>query len=233
MSHESANQIAQTAELILATDDLRSNTDTFKLPSEFRSLVEDRLRQYRTVSQNLQAASGQRSGHAQQVKSSLPRLRQHLRDGFAFLRALPEFRVSKALKLSAMRSYGFDGAKVGGLERKEHVLELARLALSMSPSIQPAEARYPIDLLAEIEKELLILDQADPGSRIGNRSTATQARDRALAELKKCNSRVRHHYIASSDDLDETPELAKIGMNPTRRSGQRKVAGEPTPTPTI
>ena len=144
---------------------------------------------------------------------------------------MPEFRVSKAQKLGAMRSYGFDGAKVGGLERKERVLELARLALSMTPTIQPAEARYPADLLAEIEKELLILDQADPGSRIGNRSTATQARDRSLAELKKANSRVRHHYIAASDDLDETPELAKIGMTPTRRSGQRRVAGETISVP--
>ena len=58
MSNESANQIAQTTELILATDDLRSANDPFKLGPTLRALVEDRLRQYRTDSQNLQSASG-------------------------------------------------------------------------------------------------------------------------------------------------------------------------------
>ncbi len=233
MAHLSANQIAQTAELILATDDGRAATDPFKLPLMFRSLLEDRLQHYRMVSQNLQAASGQRSGHSGRVKESLPRLRQRLRDGFKFLDALPDFRVSESAKQSALLAYGWAGLKVGNLEPKDRVFELARLALSMTPSVQPPEARYPADLLAQIESELSILSEAEPGSRIGNRSAATQARDRALKELHRAVTRLRHYYIACSDDIDETPELAKIGMNPTHRSGQRKVASESAVKPPI
>ncbi len=226
MGHLSANQIAQTAELILATDDGRLPADPFKLPVVFRSLLEDRLLSYRTVSQNLQAASGQRSGHSGRVKESLPRLRQRLRDGFKFLDALPDFRVSESEKQSALLAYGWSGLKVGNLEPKDRVFELARLALSMTPSVQPPDARYPQDLLAQIELELSILAEAEPGSRIGNRSAATQARDRALKELHRAVTRLRHYYIACSDDIDETPELAKIGMNPTQRTGQRKTKAE-------
>ncbi len=226
MSNERANRIAQTAELILTTDDLREVNDAFKLSPTFRATLEDRLREYRRVSQNLNTATGQRSGDAERVKSSHPRLTQRMRDGFRFLQALPDFRVTDAQKLTALRTYGFDGNKTGSLERKERVLELARVALAVTPSINPPEARYPADLLGEIEKELQILDQANAGSRIGNRSAATQARDRALQELSKAVSRVRAYYIFASDDLDATPELAKIGMNPTRRTGQRKVQTE-------
>ncbi len=56
--------------------------------------------------------------------------------------------------------------------------------------------------------------------------SATSKRNTATTLLDKALRRVRYHYCSVSDDCDETPELAKVGFQPVRRSGQRLIASE-------
>lgn len=115
------------------------------------------------------------------------------------------------------------------MQSKDRMLKLARLAISATPSVLPIEARYPADLLLEIQKELDILQEAEPGAQIGNRSTATKEKYDALQKLSRVISRVRGYYVSASDDIDRTPELARLGLNPRRATGQRRIPAEQPP----
>ena len=226
-----AEDIAQTAERILEVDRLRAKDDSFLLTVMLHALVEDRLGIFRDAYMQQKSASGQRMGNSELANQSIGRLTERLREGYRFLSALPAFRVPSDKKLSAMHSYGWNGGKVGKLQSKDRVLSLAKLALSVTPTVLPADARYPADLLAEIEKELNILKDAEPGAQIGVRSSATKAKTKALKDLTLAVGRVRAFYISASDDMDKSPELAKIGLNPRQATGQRRIPAEmPPPT---
>ncbi len=228
------DDVAETAERILEVDRQRSSDDPFKLSASLLILVETRHSAYHNAYVNQKSATGQRMGNSELANQSFSRLAQRLREGYRFLSALPGFRVTSGEKLSALHSYGWTNGKMGKLQSKDRILQLARLALSVTPSILPAEARYPADLLAQIESELDILKDAAPGAQIGVRSTATQAKRTALKELALAIGRVRAFYISASDDMDKTPELAKIGFSPRKVSGQRRIPAEmPLETPVI
>jgi hypothetical protein len=226
MSRMDGDDLAQTAERILAVDAKRIGNDPFLLPVELRTLLQTRLSNYREEAQNHSTASGMRSGHSAESKEAITALRERVRDGYRFLDALPTFQIPASQKLSVMQVYGFDGGKIGNLLRKDRVLALARLAVSVTPSVLPSQARYSVDLLSELTRLLDILADAEPGSLVGNRAVATKARDAALVNLYKALRRVRHYFCSCSDDVDTTPELTRVGINSVKRSGQRKTKAE-------
>jgi hypothetical protein len=61
----------------------------------------------------------------------------------------------------------------------------------------------------------------------GPRQAVLAARDAVREALRKSNSRVRFFYCHASDDLDQTPELARIGLQPRRDRGD----AQPQPLP--
>lgn len=67
---------------------------------------------------------------------------------------------------------------------------------------------------------MTILNNNQTAATGGSAQTATDLRDKALKALETANDRVRFHYCASSDDEDQTPELAKIGKQPRRDRGE-------------
>ncbi len=226
MSRSDADELAQTAERILTVDAKRVGGDAFLLSPELRGLLTARLSAFRDKHQSLSMKSGSRSGNAVLLKATMSALRERVRDGYNYLLALPTFRVPQDQKQSAFRAYGFEQGKLGGLERKQRVLALARLAVSVTPSVQPAACQYPSDLLQQLQDLLDVVSDAEPGAKIGNRSAATIERDKAFEELQRIVRRVRHFYCSCSDDVDASEELARVGLNPVRRSGQRKTKAE-------
>lgn len=229
MSFIDADTIAQMAERILTVDTQRAITDPFRLTPALRQLVERRLCSYRAATQRQQSVSGIRYSSSQQTKEALNRLSDRLRDGYRFLVGIPSFRLPESQRLAVLAAYGWSSGKLGNLKRKERLLELARQAIAITPYLQPELARYPDDLLKHLQEELAILDKAEPAARLVGRQAATKARKHALEELRRAVSRVRGYYISASDDLDKTPELAKVGLNPRRPSRQRRVPTESTP----
>lgn len=221
-----ANDVAQIAERVLSIDRTRTSDDSFKLTLTLHQLVETRLTAYNNAVQQLSVASGTRSSNSQQSKESLTRLSELLRSGFRTLVAIPDFRVPANQRLAALESYGFSAGKLGNLVQKERVLALGRLAVSVTPTIQPEAVRMPLDIVGRIQDELALLEDVEPGSRIGNRSTATKRRDDALKDLRRAISRIRFYYASCSDDIDTSTELAKLGISPRRVSGQRRIPGE-------
>ena len=221
-----ANDAAQIAERIISIDRVRLADDPFKLTLALFHLVESRLAAYNSAVQRLSVASGTRSSNSQQAKDSLERLADLLRSGFKSIDAIPDFRVPANQRLAALESYGFAGGKLGNLVQKERLLALGRLAISVTPTIQPETVRMPADIVGRIQEEIDLLEDAEPGSRIGNRSTATKRRDNALKDLRRAISRIRFYYASCSDDIDTSTEFAKLGLNPRKVSGQRRIAGE-------
>ena len=132
-----------------------------------------------------------------------------------------------------MQAYGFDAGKVGDLFRNDRVLALAKLALTVTPSVQPVSARYPSELLEHIDSLREILSDAQPGALIGNRSTATKARNTAQKDLTNALRRARYFYYSCSDDVDASAELSRLGLSPVKRSGQRRLPGEGEVPPVI
>lgn len=232
MSFIDADTIAQMAERILTVDTQRAITDPFRLTPTLRQLVERRLCVYRAATQRQQSVSGIRSNSSQQAREALVRLADRLRDGYRFLVGIPSFRLPESQRLAVLAAYGWPSGKMGNLKRKERLLELARQALAITPYLQPELARYPEDLLKHIHAELVILDATEPNARLGGRQAATQARKQALDELRRAVSRVRGYYISASDELDKTPELAKVGLNPRRVAHQRHADRDPSTQPT-
>ena len=66
-----------------------------------------------------------------------------------------------------------------------------------------------------------------PTATGGTAETATNLRNLALELQRSANDRVRFFYCSASDDEDQTPELAKIGMQPRCDAG----AAESQPYP--
>ena len=108
-----ADDLAQTAERILQVDKQRLMSDLFKLPDWLRLLVETRLMAYRMATREHSTASGSRSNQSEQVKTSITRLTQRMRDGHKFLSGLPDFRVDVLAGVNdnpdtdVMRTYEF------------------------------------------------------------------------------------------------------------------------------
>jgi hypothetical protein len=92
--------------------------------------------------------------------------------------------------------------------QKERIFALGRLAVSVTPTIFPESVRMPADVVARIQSELMLLEETEPGSRIGNRSTATKRRDDALKDLRRAVSRIRF-FCAVPPDSDAFPAKAR------------------------
>ena len=92
--------------------------------------------------------------------------------------------------------------------------------------------KYPADLVADITAQLAIFDANVEDKMLGDRETATKARDTKLALAASSLAQVRFYYCSASRDTDQTPELAKIGWQPRRPAGTVTGSNKPAPAPT-
>ncbi len=191
-----------------------------------RELLETRRMTLEQAEGNLRLVSGSRVNAAAQLRESKKIVGSLLRDGYNHIRAIPTFEINSDERLGAFIAYGWDNGKMGNLADESYLLTLARQALRITPEVEPVKARYPQAILTRLETELNTLTDAFAISKIGTRQQATRARNTAMEALEKALARVRHHYCQASDETDQSAELARIGFQPRRVSGQRLVASE-------
>ena len=90
---------------------------------------------------------------------------------------------------------------------------------------------YPADLVTDLTAQLAIFDANAPVATGGLRSAATHVRDAKVDNAKTSLAQVRFYYCSASRDMDQTPELAKIGWQPRRAMGTVTGTNKPAPAP--
>jgi hypothetical protein len=226
MSADDTQLARRQAQKIQTVDSARPASDPFKLPAELRTLLDTRLAVLDNLGVLPNEAEGARKGASEKLKAAFTELRLLLKEGFGRVDTAPRSKASSGEKAAALATYGWMGGKLGRLVDNERVVTLAELAVAETPKITNTALRYDLDTVSEIAAQLAIVKAEQATASTGARQAAVAQRDDATAQLVKALRRVRHHYCASSDDCDETPELARIDFQPTRRSGQRLVAAE-------
>ncbi len=215
--------------LVLQVDDARAANDPFKLRPTLRALVLERRDTLIALDGVAENTDGSKLGASARNRVALDNLNALLHDGYNFIQGLMSFQVSPADKRELFNSYGWTKGDLGEFP-DTRVLSLSRTALTVSPDILEPARRYPTALLDQISAQLAIYEANKPVAETGNRETAIKARNTALDLLKKANARARFAYCQASDDLDQTPELAKIGFQ-SRRDRGVAAAKDPKPAP--
>ncbi len=222
MTNKEVQEAVRIGQLIRTVDDKRGARDPFKLPAWLKTLHHERLEMCLQLEQSQQIATGDRTTSADLRREALLRLEARLRDGFNYLKAIPEYELdSPEIRRGLLESYGWDGGLIGSLQAEGRLLALGRKAVATARVIEPERARYPEALSERISHELAIIASLDPKARAGTRSVVTKARNTALKQLALANSRVRHYLCACTDEIEKSQELASIGFQPRRVSGQR------------
>ena len=170
---------------------------------------------------------GDRATASARVRAALDQLGVLLRDGFNFVRGIGSFAITNPDRLGVFTAYGWEQGEIGELTDARNEA-LANQAITATPSITNPAYRYPAALLTLITDQLAIVNANQPIATGGTAQAATAARDLALDLLQTTNDRVRFWYCSASDDEDQTMELAKIGRQPRRASGD--AASQPLPS---
>ena len=227
MTNKQVEETVRVGKLIRSRDDARNGGDAFKLPAWLKTLHEARLTACLQLDEAQQLATGDRTRSAALKREALERLEQRLRDGYNFIKAIPGYELeSEAVRRGIFEAYGWDGGMLGELNGEGRLLALGRKALATAAVIQPVRARYPQALLDLLGHELGVIAALEPKATVGARRVVTAARNQALEALATANSRVRHYLCACSDETDKSSELATIGFQPRRATGQRLIAIE-------
>ena len=216
----------ELAELTQAVDDGRAAGDPFKLPAAPRTLLDNRLTDLKTKDAATLLTEGGRATASGLVRAALDQLRTLVKDGFNFIQGLGSFAIDDATRRGGFTSYGWESGLVGDFN-DARIESLANQALTTTPLITDPAHRYPAALLALITTQLGNVNTNQPIATGGTAQAAIDARDAAAVLLQLVNARVRFFYCFASDDLDQTPELVKIGRQPRRAPGD--AAGQPLP----
>lgn len=215
-----------TGELIVQVNDGRSPYDPFRLTPSLETLITARTNDGKVKNSAALLSAGDQSGAQTRVDGAREKLGALLRNGFNYLKSLPADDVPPADLRDALESYGWEGGKLGDLASPARIEALAEQAADATPELDPA-VRYPANLLARIANWLGILEANKSIAGGGAYSTVIDAKDAAREALLAGISRVRFFYSSASDDRDQTPELAKIGLQPRRDPGD----AQPQPLP--
>ncbi len=219
MSTKKTLEQIELGELIQSVDDARAADDDFKLPAGLRSLVDTRLANLKARDPATLTEEGERATASGAVRAALDRLETYLRDGYNFIRGIGSYAISDADRIGLFITYGWEKGEIGNVT-DARIEALANLAISVTPAISDPAHRYPPALMTLITNDLAVVNANQPVATGGERQEATRARDEALRLMQRINSRVRHHYCSASDEVDQTPELAKIGFQPRRDRGK-------------
>ena len=215
-----------TGELIVQVNDNRSFYDPFRLNQSLNDLITQRTGAAKVANSASLLAAGDRVGAQARVVQARERLAELLRSGYNYLRGLTALDVPPAEVDDALESYGWERGLLGDLGAPAQLEALAAQAASATPALDPA-VRYPAALLSRIANWLGILRANKSIAGGGTVSDVINDKDAAREALVAGISRVRFFYSSASDERDQTPELAKIGLQPRRDPGQ----AQPQPLP--
>ncbi len=208
----------ELGELIQSVDDARSPGDDFKLSAGLRALVDTRLANLKARDAATTIEEGDRTNAAGAVRAALDRLETYLRDGYNFIRGIGSYAISDADRIGLYVTYGWEQGEIGRLN-DDRIEAMANLAISVTPAISDPAHRYPPALMTLITNDLAVVNANQPVATGGDRQAAIKARNEAMRLMRRITARVRCYYGSASDDVDQTPQLAKIGFQPRRDRG--------------
>ncbi len=217
----------ELAELAIAVDDTRDPTDPFKMPPLLRTALEAALAALKAADSLTIQSDGGRALASFNLRTALDQLRILLRDGYNYLQGLGTYQITDGQRLAVMTAYGWESGQIG-IFTDARIESLANEAAAATPTITDPVHRYPMQLRILIAAQLAIVNANQPIATGGVSQIATAERNTALDLLSILNSRVRFFYCCASNDLDKTPELARIGRQPRRDPGD---ATPPPPAP--
>lgn len=215
-----------TGELIKQVNTERSFYDDFRLNPALDQLIVARTGAAKVANSSLLMAGGDKAGARTSLTEGRGKLGELLRQGHAYLKGLPALDVPQAEVDDALESYGWERGLLGDLESPTRLEMLATQAATATPELDPA-ARYPAGLLTRIANWLGIVQANTMIAAGGSIENLTAAKDAAREALLAAIGRVRFFYCSASDERDQTPELAKIGLQPRRDPGD----AQPQPLP--
>ena len=215
-----------TGELIMQVNAERSFYDPFRLNTSLDQIITQRTGAAKVGNSAALLAAGDQAGAQDRVVQARGKLAELLRNGFAYLKGLPAMDVPVADVNDALVSYGWEGGLIGDLSAPLRIEALAGQAASATPELDPA-VRYPSGLLTRMANWLGILLANKSIAGGGTVSDVVDEKNAARDALLAGIGRVRFFYSSASDERDQTAELAKIGLQPRRDSGQ----AQPQPLP--
>lgn len=215
-----------TGELIIQVNDSRSFYDPFRLNDSLSDLITARTGTAKVMNSAVLMAAGDQAGARDRMVEAREKLVELERNGHSYLKGLPAQDVPVSEVNDALESYGWERGLIGDLVSPLRIEALAEQAASATPGLDPA-VRYPAALLSRIANWLgiLLANKAIAGG--GTVSDVVNEKDAAREALLAAIGRVRYYYCSASDERDQTPELAKIGLQPRRDSGD----AQPQPLP--
>ena len=225
---ESLSVIAQM-HLIKTVDTARAAGDPFKLPVFIRTQHDADMDGLEAADGNAALSAGDRAGGSAAARAALTKLEGYLREGYKFIGAIRASQITDAQRLEVFTEYGWASGLIGKFS-DGRVIGLSRLAVQAHPDIA-ANFCYPADLVADITAQLAVFDTNAPVATGGQRSAATHVRDAKLDNANTSLAQVRFYYCSASRDTDQTPELAKIGLQPRRAAGTVTGNTKPAPAP--
>ena len=208
----------EIGELVVQVDDGRAAADPFKLPAGLRALAGARLADAKGRYSASLLSGGDEVAASERVAEALDKLRSGLRNGYNFIKGVPEEDISDADRQGAFEAYGWEQGSIGDLSSRSRVEALAEQAVAASSSIIEA-GRYPVNIRTRIANWLAVLESNQVIAGGGPQQTIIEQRDTARELLRRGNSRVRYFYCQASDALDQTAELTKIGFQARRDRG--------------
>ena len=223
---KTSDELLAQALLVQQVDNARSATDFFKLSPVLRTVLDTAHQTLQNATAAVPSARGVRQDATALYSEAIATLKELLRAGFKHIDGQLPYVLTAAQKRAALEAYGWTGAKLGALDKNTRILDLAQQAIAVTPTLQPEVARYPVELVTRIQAALQDAVSSAAGAQTGDRQSAIKARNEARKELEIVLARVRFYYCAMSNAIDRTPELAKIGFQPRRVSGQRRTNDE-------
>lgn len=224
-----ADSLAAISTLILiqSVDEARPKTETFKLFPWLRLQVNGDLAALEAADSDTALTESDRTGGSGAARGALDALQALARDGFNFIKGIPSFQIKPDQRAAVFAAYGWAGGKLGDFS-DARTLGLARLAARPAEEVgvENAAWRYSPELVKQVQAQLKVYDDNHQDATGADRQGSTRARDEKLTAAQTTISQVRHFYCAASRELDQTPELARIGMQPRRDRGMvAKAAG--------
>jgi hypothetical protein len=228
MSDQATIDAIENGELILMVDSARPAGDLFKLPASLLAVTSTRVSDAKAKNAAVAMTDAATVGASAQRQQALDKLADLLRNGYNAIGAIASDDITDAQRAQVYAAYGWEGGLIGDLSGASRIEELGNLAVTVATDATvPAIGKYSATLVTRITNWLAIYDATSLLATGGDRQTLIQARNDARDLLASANSRVRHFYCSASDDGESTPELAKIGMQPKRASGD----AQPQPLP--
>ncbi len=225
MSNQKSRSVSARARKIQDVDAPRPAADPFKLPAHLRVTHATDLAALDSADRDVQATRGADAFASPRVRLAIDTLQALLRQGYRAIDGLPDYQFDPIAKKEIFEDYGWARGLIGDLD-DTRTLEMAEDAVEIAAA--PADEQpawiYPAPLIALLAAQLTIVEGASATASGSAFQTAIDARDLALARLRRTNTRVRFHYCSASDDVDRTPELVKIGYQPRRDPERAKAA---------